>query len=142
MVYGHAAPSRDRNRWSRQICCRSLPKSARPHRCRRRARGAAMANSTPFIFFAVFFLFFWSLVGSARAQPATLSFQDCFQAADGNVSEHMIISTVYGQIVGDDTAGRRLNITILGESPTEILGLSNTSTDLGECRACIRQECY
>lgn len=64
-----------------------------------------------------------------RANPATLTFKDCFS---GNVSQKFNISTVYAQILDTTQMGVYLNLTVLGVSPQQILGFTNTSTSLGE----------
>ncbi|KAF9238821.1 hypothetical protein BU15DRAFT_88257 [Melanogaster broomeanus] len=49
------------------------------------------------------------------SQPATLAFDDCFE---GNVSRKMSVETVYSQI----TNGQLLNITVLGQAASDIVG--------------------
>jgi hypothetical protein len=64
-----------------------------------------------------------------RANPATLTPKDCFS---GNAVQKLNISTVYAQILDNDQMGTYLNLTVLGTSSQQILGLSNASTSLGE----------
>ncbi|KIK81846.1 hypothetical protein PAXRUDRAFT_155133 [Paxillus rubicundulus Ve08.2h10] len=54
------------------------------------------------------------------SQPATLPFDDCFS---GDGSRKMTVETVYSQIID----GQTLNITVLGQAASEILG---TGTNL------------
>lgn len=64
------------------------------------------------------------------AQPAMAPFTDCFS---GNDSQKMTVSTVYAQILEDPSAGRQLNLTLLGSTDQEIDGISDDSgTNLGE----------
>lgn len=70
------------------------------------------------------------LVGSAHtlwllspvfAQPASLVFQDCF--SDSNATQKLQISTVYAQVLD----GGRLDLTVLGTAPVQIVRASNTT---------------
>ncbi|KAF9226774.1 hypothetical protein BS17DRAFT_748883 [Gyrodon lividus] len=54
------------------------------------------------------------------SQPATLAFNDCFS---GDGSRKMTVETVYSQIIN----GQTLNITVLGQAASEIIG---TGTNL------------
>lgn len=62
----------------------------------------------------IFILIFSSVV----AEPATLPFTDCFS---GDASHKVQISTVYGQTLSD----RYLNLTIIGNTPIEIVSANN-----------------
>ena len=70
-----------------------------------------------------FLLLLAGAVGSL-AQPAVLSFDDCF--ADSSTSQKLNISTVYAQLT-EIPHGAFLNFTILGETPEVILESSNGS---------------
>lgn len=65
------------------------------------------------------------------ANPLNVSFTDCFDS-NGNTSLKLSISSVYAQVLEDDQQSVYLNLTVLGDSPQEIVGYSNTSLNLGE----------
>jgi hypothetical protein len=62
------------------------------------------------------------------ASPAVAQFDDCFS---GNSSLKATVSTVYAQITDSGPLGRHLNLTVLGQSPQQIVGLANDSHSLG-----------
>lgn len=66
------------------------------------------------------------------ADPATLAVDDCFDKA-GNHSTKLNVSNVYAEVVHDDSLGTYLNLVIIGNSPQDIIGFSNDSTNLGQC---------
>ena len=70
-----------------------------------------------------FLLLFAGIVGS-WAQPAVLTFDDCF--ADSSTDQKLNISTVYAQLT-EVPHGAFLNFTILGQTPEVILESSNGS---------------
>ena len=61
-------------------------------------------------------------LSSVVAEPATLPFTDCFS---GNTSHKVQISTVYGQTLGN----RYLNLTVIGNSPIQIVSASNNTSE-------------
>jgi hypothetical protein len=63
------------------------------------------------------------------AQPATLHPEDCFT---GNDTQKFNISTVYAQILDNNSLGTYLNLTLFGQSNLEILGTANGSNNLCE----------
>ncbi|KZT05573.1 uncharacterized protein LAESUDRAFT_813388 [Laetiporus sulphureus 93-53] len=61
------------------------------------------------------------------AQPAQLQYEDCFSS--DNTSVKLNISTVYAQVLDDDSGGGKfMNLTVLGETPEMIPAQANTST--------------
>jgi hypothetical protein len=70
----------------------------------------------------------FSLPAFAQSSPAVADFSDCFS---GNESVKLSVSTVYAQIAENDNLGKHLNLTVLGQSPQEIIGLANGSGSLG-----------
>ena len=56
------------------------------------------------------------------AEPATLSFADCFS---GEAAHKVQVSTVYGQ----QLSNRYLNFTIIGNTPIEIVSASNNTAE-------------
>lgn len=68
---------------------------------------------------------------AARADPAIVPFQDCFDEP-GNTGNKLNVSTVYAQVLRDDEENHYLNLTVIGVSPSEIIGLTNASSSLGE----------
>ena len=75
----------------------------------------------PRFLYALLFVFAFPRV---LASPATLPFTDCFT---GNISQKLSVSTVYAQVVGDN-----LNVVVLGQTPQEIDGFTNSSKSLGK----------
>jgi len=68
------------------------------------------------------------------ADPATIPFQDCFDEPE-SISQKFDVNTVYAQVLHNDEWGRYLNLTVVGTSPQEILGLGNGSSSL--CKSTI-----
>ncbi|KAF8897887.1 hypothetical protein BD779DRAFT_1608372 [Infundibulicybe gibba] len=73
-------------------------------------------------------LLFFLVLPSTLADPATVPFTDCFSNA--NVTQKFNISTVYAQVLQDVDLGTYLNLTVVGESPQEIIGVTNASSSL------------
>ncbi|KAG2013149.1 membrane protein [Coprinopsis cinerea AmutBmut pab1-1] len=83
-----------------------------------------------------FFLSFLALVLTVspdrllvRADPAVVPFRDCFDEPS-NVDNQLNVSTVYAQVLKDEEENHYLNLTVVGSSPAEIVGLTNASTSL------------
>ncbi|KZT29427.1 hypothetical protein NEOLEDRAFT_1238857 [Neolentinus lepideus HHB14362 ss-1] len=73
-------------------------------------------------------IFVLSLLFSlVSAEVATVPFHDCFT---GNVSAKLNVSMVYAQILHNDSLGKYLNITVLGESAQNISGRADGSNNL------------
>lgn len=70
------------------------------------------------------------------ADPATVPFQNCFDPGSNSSHWRFNVSTIYAQVLQDEVWGHYLNLTVLGESPEDILGLTNTSSSLGEWFSC------
>lgn len=85
------------------------------------------------LFLSLLFLFLPQVLGD----PATVGFSDCFDQS-ANVSQKLNITTIYAQILPNDTWGQYLNLTLLGESSTGIVGFSNSSSSL--CMSCDRSK--
>ncbi|KAF9534607.1 hypothetical protein CPB83DRAFT_901584 [Crepidotus variabilis] len=78
---------------------------------------------------ALISLAFSLCVGSVFGNPASLAFQDCFDDPTSE-SQRLQVDNVYAQVLQNNQMGHYLNLTVLGSSPRDILGLSNTSTSL------------
>jgi hypothetical protein len=65
----------------------------------------------------------------ARADPATVPFTDCFDS-DENLVQKLNVSTVYAQVLENRDLGVYLNLTVLGDTPQQILGTTNASGSL------------
>ncbi|RDB20150.1 hypothetical protein Hypma_012917 [Hypsizygus marmoreus] len=65
----------------------------------------------------------------ALAEPAVVQFTDCFDQ-NSNPAQKLNISTVYAQVLDTEEFGKHLNLTVIGNSPQEILGFTNVSTSL------------
>ena len=63
-----------------------------------------------------------------HASPTEPIFTDCFA---GNNSLKLSVSTIYAQIADNAVLGHHLNLTVIGESPQQIVGLANGSQALG-----------
>ena len=74
------------------------------------------------------------LIPCTLADPATIPFQDCFDPSE-SISQKFNVSTVYAQVLHNDEWGKYLNLTVVGTSPQEILGLANGSSSL--CKSTI-----
>lgn len=80
-----------------------------------------------------FFLFGLVLLApNVYADPATLSFSDCFVPKGNNTAQKLSVSTVYGQILQDELPMSYLNLTVLGTTPAEIQNAANGSGELCE----------
>src|SRR5258708_19675914 len=77
--------------------------------------------------FLLLFISFASLFPIALAQVATPRFSDCFS---GNASLKLNVSTVYAQITTSPSSGRRLNITVLPQSPQPFQATPHTLSHL------------
>ncbi|TFK46886.1 hypothetical protein OE88DRAFT_1666659 [Heliocybe sulcata] len=67
------------------------------------------------------------LVSLVTAEVATVPFHDCFS---GDPSVKLNVSTVYAQILHNDSLGKYLNITVLGQSGQNISGRAEGSNNL------------
>ncbi|KIK53282.1 hypothetical protein GYMLUDRAFT_179150 [Collybiopsis luxurians FD-317 M1] len=65
-----------------------------------------------------------------NADPATLSFSDCFTPNGTNTTQKLSVSTVYGQVLHDGSSEPYLNLTVLGTTPAEIQNSVNNSGEL------------
>jgi hypothetical protein len=74
-------------------------------------------------------LFSLLFAGSALADPASIPFEDCFS---GNDSMKLTVDEVYGQVLTSSELGTYLNLTVIGNSPQDILGFTDSSSSLGE----------
>ncbi|KAI0322495.1 hypothetical protein OF83DRAFT_1049176 [Amylostereum chailletii] len=72
-------------------------------------------------------LTFLAHVAPIHAQPAVARFDDCFS---GNATLKLDISTVYAQITHSEGLGRHLNLTVIGTSGQQIVGLTDDSHPL------------
>ena len=66
------------------------------------------------------------LMGVALAGPVSIPFQDCFNHS-ASTSQKFNVSTVYAQLLQDADLGDYLNLTVIGTSPQQIMGLVGTS---------------
>lgn len=66
------------------------------------------------------------------ADPALAQFSDCFDDETGNVTQKLNVSAVYAQVIDSGTLGMHLNLTVIGTSPQDIVGFTNTSGRLSE----------
>ncbi|KAJ6515243.1 hypothetical protein C8R45DRAFT_887948 [Mycena sanguinolenta] len=67
------------------------------------------------------------LLRPVLADPASLPFEDCFS---GNASMKLTVNEVYGQVLTSPQLGTYLNLTVIGNSPQEILGYADSSSSL------------
>jgi hypothetical protein len=65
----------------------------------------------------------------AYADPATLAFKDCFENT-ASQAQKLNVSTVYAQVLENNDLGQYLDLTVLGQSPQQIFGMTNTSGSL------------
>ncbi|KAJ7937049.1 hypothetical protein B0H13DRAFT_2261477 [Mycena leptocephala] len=72
-------------------------------------------------------LFSLLFAGSALADPASIPFEDCFS---GNDSMKLTVDEVYGQVLTSSELGTYLNLTVIGNSPQDILGFTDSSSSL------------
>jgi len=66
------------------------------------------------------------LIPCTLADPATIPFQDCFDEPE-SIGQKFDINTVYAQVLHNDKWGKYLNLTVVGNSPKEILGSVGSS---------------
>ncbi|KAF9266234.1 hypothetical protein L218DRAFT_897250 [Marasmius fiardii PR-910] len=66
-------------------------------------------------------LLFLLFTNPVLSQPASLSFNDCFDSRRGNVSQKLNVSKVYGQVVETAKDESYLNLTVIGSTPQDIL---------------------
>lgn len=66
----------------------------------------------------LFCLAFFAL--NVYADPATLSFDDCFVPSGNNTAQKLTVTKVYGQILQDELSNDYLNLTVLGTTPAVI----------------------
>ncbi|TFK28920.1 hypothetical protein FA15DRAFT_611002 [Coprinopsis marcescibilis] len=86
-------------------------------------------SSLPRIF--ALLLLFTSFAGRlARADPAVVPFRDCRDDRSENDENRFNISSIYAQVLKDSDEQHYLNLTVLGSSPLEIVGLTNSSSSL------------
>jgi hypothetical protein len=71
------------------------------------------------------------ILPKASADPASIPFSDCFDEPE-SVGQKLDVDTVYAQVLQNEEWGRYLNLTVVGTSRQDILGMSNTSTSLCE----------
>jgi hypothetical protein len=79
-------------------------------------------------FFAIISLVVGALWACAlvNAEPATVMFKDCFSGKD---EQKMTVSSVYAQVLDKDDAERHLNLTVIGDTPQQIVGWSDTDNN-------------
>ncbi|KAJ7682056.1 hypothetical protein DFH06DRAFT_286322 [Mycena polygramma] len=63
----------------------------------------------------------------AIADPASLSFEDCFS---GNDTMKLTVDQVYGQVLTSAQLGTYLNLTVIGSTGQEIFGFTDSSSSL------------
>jgi hypothetical protein len=80
-----------------------------------------MTSLSPFHHFSALLLLL--LIPGVVAGPATVDFNDCFS---GNISQKLSVSTVYAQVLQNE-----LHLVVLGQTPQEIDGFTNSSKSLG-----------
>jgi len=73
------------------------------------------------------------LLPSVISDPLSVPFDDCFDETDSE-SQKFQVNTVYAQVLKNDQWGNYLNLTVFGTSPKDILGHTNSSTSLCECK--------
>ncbi|KAK0207003.1 hypothetical protein DFS33DRAFT_1273351 [Desarmillaria ectypa] len=61
--------------------------------------------------------------------PADLTFNDCFDP-NANVSEKLTVSNVYAQVLHNASLHNYLDLVVIGETPVEIIGRSDSSLNL------------
>ncbi|XP_006456700.1 hypothetical protein AGABI2DRAFT_188538 [Agaricus bisporus var. bisporus H97] len=70
-----------------------------------------------------------ALLPFAHAGPATLPFKDCFDDTTSQ-AQKLNVSTIYAQVLQNNDLGEYLDLTVLGQSPQQIFGMTNTSGSL------------
>ncbi|KAK0190459.1 hypothetical protein F5146DRAFT_1044297 [Armillaria mellea] len=61
--------------------------------------------------------------------PADLTFNDCF-SPNANVSSKLTVSNVYAQVLHNATLSNYLDLVVIGETPVQIIGRSDSSLNL------------
>ncbi|KAJ2915023.1 hypothetical protein MD484_g5360, partial [Candolleomyces efflorescens] len=74
-------------------------------------------------------IFFVLLFVLDRTNAVVVPFSDCFDAPN-NLQNKFNVSTVYAQVLSDEQHGTVLNLTVFGNSPSQIIGLTNDSGSL------------
>ncbi|KAF9057834.1 hypothetical protein BJ165DRAFT_1423835 [Panaeolus papilionaceus] len=70
------------------------------------------------------------LPSTVLADPANLPFTDCFDEPE-SIDQKLNVTTVYGQVLQNQEWGSYLNLTVLGTSPKDIVGVvANQSSSL------------
>jgi len=72
-----------------------------------------------------------SLCAGVAAEPASLSFADCFNEPD-SLPQKLEVTNVYAQVLFNETMGRYLNLVVTGNTPQELFGVIGNSSSLGE----------
>ena len=75
------------------------------------------------------FVLILALIPFTHADPLTIPFEDCFDESD-SLAQKFLVDTVYAQVLDNEEWGNYLNLTVLGTSPQEIVGLPNGSSSL------------
>ncbi|KAH9482301.1 hypothetical protein JR316_0004399 [Psilocybe cubensis] len=70
------------------------------------------------------------LIPSVIADPISIPIQDCFDDSQSSSSQKFDVNTVYGQVLQNEEFGRYLNLTVIGNSPQDIVGSTNRSGSL------------
>ncbi|KAG7447646.1 uncharacterized protein BT62DRAFT_892081 [Guyanagaster necrorhizus] len=79
---------------------------------------------------ALFVLFpFLLVLPNVLCAPADLTFDDCFDP-NANVSEKLTVSNVYAQVLYNSSLHNYLDLVVIGETPVEIIGRSDSSLNL------------
>jgi len=72
-----------------------------------------------------------SLCAGVAAEPASLSFADCFNEP-ASLPQKLDVTNVYAQVLFNEEMGRYLNLVVMGNSPQELVGIIGNSSSLGE----------
>lgn len=76
-----------------------------------------------------FLALFASLLTLVAADAVAVPFTDCFDEPD-SLPQKLAVDTVFAQVLRNDNLGRYLNLTVLGTTPKDIVGMLNTSSSL------------
>lgn len=74
-------------------------------------------------------ILFLVLPSTVLADPATVPFVDCFDD-ESNADQRFTVNTVYAQVFQNEEWGNYLNLTVIGDSPRQIVGRDNASMNL------------
>lgn len=77
------------------------------------------------------------LLPFVTADPITIPFDDCFDEPESQ-NQKFNVDTVYAQVSHNEEFGKYLNLTVLGTSPQDIVGVINTSLSLGKYQTFLR----